>query len=69
MKLDKEYLKNFENKVIKVKLINGNYIRGNYRGFEEKDGVISIIVVSVTYKFQVEEKDITGIEKVSQSIW
>lgn len=69
MKLDKEYLKNFENKVIKVKLINGNYIRGNYRGFEEKDGVISIIVESVTYKFQVEEKDITGIEKVSQSIW
>ncbi|NLW52162.1 MAG: hypothetical protein GXY87_02220 [Tissierellia bacterium] len=69
MKLDKEFLKNFENQVVKVSLINGNYIRGNYRGYEEKDGVISVIVESVTYKFQVDDKDITGIEKVSVSIW
>ena len=69
MQISHDQLKSFKERVIKVKLVNGNYLRGNFRGYVETDNGKAIDIETVTYKFQINENDIDSIELVSKSIW
>ena len=69
MKISQEQLQSFKERVIKVKLNNGNYLRGNFRDYVQTDNGIAVDIETVTYKFQINENDIDSIELVSKSIW
>lgn len=69
MKFDQEKLKKYEGKILKVRLENGNFLRGRFMDFVEKDKNISIVIQTNTYTFQIDEKDIKEVEVIAEKIW
>lgn len=70
MKLDREMLEKNIDTIFKVKLVNGNLLRGRLRELVDgKDGKFSIVIQSNTYTFQIEQTDIESVEPIAAKIW
>lgn len=69
MKFTKEELKEYEGKILKVRLQNGNFLRGRFMEFVPKDKEVSIVIQSNTYTFQINQKDIKEVEIIAEKMW
>lgn len=69
MILEKEKLDKQVDNMLKVKLKNGNFLRGRLREYVEHEGNLSIVLQSYTYTFQVDQNDIESIESISTTVW
>ena len=69
MKFTKEELKEYEGKILKVRLQNGNFLRGRFMEFVPKDKEVSIVIQSNTYTFQIDQKDIKEVEIIAEKMW
>lgn len=69
MKISEEELKNYEGKILKVKLENGNYLRGRFMEAAIKDGSIGLVIQSNTYTFQIDQNDINQVEIIAEKLW
>lgn len=69
MKISEEELKKYEGKILKVKLENGNYLRGRFMEAAIKDGSIGLVIQSNTYTFQIDQNDINQVEIIAEKLW
>ncbi len=69
MKFSQENLKDYEGKILKIKLQNGNYLRGRFIEFVKKEAGLALVIQSNTYTFQINDEDIKDVEIIAEKIW
>lgn len=69
MKFTQEELKKYEGKILKVRLNNGNFLRGRFMEFVAKDNKVSIVIQTNTYTFQIDQEDIKEVEVIAEKMW
>lgn len=69
MKLLEADVKKFKGKILKIKLENGNFLRGRFMDAVRLEEGHAIVIQSNTYTFQIDDKDISELTVIAENVF
>ncbi len=66
MKIVEDDIKKYQGNILKVRLENGNFLRGRFMEGVKLARGYAIVIQSNTYTFQIEDKDIAEIDIIAE---